>query len=186
MPRIRSLTALQAKATLAHRLARVGDAVRQLNTTLGIRPYRCFLTHTRWTGTERGEGEELLVRQVEILPTPRVDSLDKVAFSLFAAGTLPVGSIQVSEISAGSFTEDELTGQMVPVPNEDEVPGPYVFFYEVVEDGRGDPNPVRNRFRLLTKPFRRAGKLDFTVMLEREDYDRDRANRSPFSPAGRL
>lgn len=185
MPKIRPLNPLQAKQSLANRLAPTIDRIRQLSTNLGIRPYRVFLTWTRWTGEVRGEGEELLAKQVEILPTPKVDSLDRVSFSLFAAGTLPVGSIQVSEISAAAFTEDVLTGRAVPVLGEDEVPPPYEFFYEVVEDGRGDPDPVRNRFRLLTKPFRRAGKVDWTIMLEKEDADRDRDDRSAFALPGR-
>lgn len=209
MPKVRPLTPLQARATIAHRLAPTIDRIRQIATNLGTRPHRVFLTWTRWTGEARGEGAEELVGQLEVLPTPRVDSLDKLSFSLYAAGSLPVGSIQVSEISAAAFTEDLLSGRRIPaearccreedaasasgaiVPTTaqlaggEEVPFPYDFFYEVVEDGRGDVPPARNRFRLLSKPFRRAGKVDWTIMLEREDPDRERDNRSPFAGPGR-
>lgn len=208
MPKVRPLTPLEARRSIANRLAPTVDRIRQLNTKLGERPHRVFLTWTRWTGEARGEGAEELVGQLEVLPTPRVDSLDSVSFSMFSGGTLPVGSIRVSEISVATFTEDLLCGRRIPdearccrdVPDErgavvphtapidgrsEEVPFPFDFFYEVVEDGRGDPHPVRNRFRLLSKPFRRAGKVDWMIMLEREDPDRERDNRSPFAGPGR-
>lgn len=181
MARIGPLTPTQARATLTNRLGRVADNVRQLATTLGARPYRAFLVWTRWDGEERGEGIEHEVRRIEILPTPRLSSLDAVTFSLYHAGTLPVGSVKLDRISVVQFTQDLLTGNWLPLPHEDFIPEPYEFFYEVVEDGRGDDPPVRSKFRLLSTPFRRATQVDWTVMLERVSVDRNRyaASQTP-------
>lgn len=189
MPKVRSLSPAQAKRSLANKLAPLADRLRQLNTNFGIRPYRVFLTWTRFGGEERGEGHEKMFARAEILPTPKVSSLDAVSFSIFHAGTLPVGSIRVEEVSAAAFTEDMLRGLKVPDgsyldPDEQKIPEPYDFFYEVVEDGRGDGEPARDRYRLLSKPFRRAGKVDWTLMLERVSPDRTRDDQSVFGILG--
>ncbi len=174
MAKIGPLSPEQAKKTLAHRFASKGDRLRQLYTRFGLRPHRVFLIWTKWSGEERGIGEETEMKRVEILPTPKVSSLDNVTFSYFHSGTLPVGSVKVEEISAATFTEDILRGHTLPTGLVDHIPEPWNFFYEVVEDGRGDDPPVRPKFRLLNTPFRRAGKLDYTIMLERISEDRNR------------
>jgi len=126
-----------------------------------------------WSGTERGEGTQREVKRQEILPTPRVDSLDSVTFSLLQAGTVPVGSVKLSQISV-NFTSDQLRGHMVPVEHEEHIPEPYDFYYELVEDGRGDDPAHRAKYRLLNQPFRRAGRVDWTLMLERVGQDANR------------
>jgi hypothetical protein len=189
MPRIRALTPERAKRTLANRLAPLGDRVRQFATRFGVRPYRCFLTWTVWSGpagVERGEGTETLYARLEVLPTPRVTGLDRQAFSLYHAGTIPVGSVQVDRISLVQFSEDVLIGKALPnnalpfgeSPQEKHIPQPYEFFWEIVEDGRGDDPPKRNRYRPMNRPERRAGKLDWTIMLERTSLDRTRDDQS--------
>jgi hypothetical protein len=183
MPKIGPLTPLQARNSLAHKIGtRVGDKVRQLNTKFGIRPYRVFLVWTKWGGTERGEGNEAVVLEREILPTPKVESLDGVAFSLFAAGQLEVGSIQVSEVSL-TLTRDILMGHAIPgLGIVDHIPQPYDFFYEVREDGRGElgtgKEPQRQKYRLAADPFRRASKPYWQFTLERISEDRNRAGQS--------
>lgn len=173
MPKPRPLSPGEATNSFANRFSRVADNARQIATNLGLRPYRVFLIWTKWTGEERGEGDETEFRRIEILPTPKVNSLDNVTFGLFHAGTVPMGSLRVDRISA-TFTQDTLQGRIIPVPGEDTIPDPYGFFYEVVEDGRGDNPPQRAKFRLLNTPFRRAGKIDWTIMLERISADRER------------
>jgi hypothetical protein len=183
MPKPRALTALQAKRTLANRLGtRLGDNLRQLNTKFGIRPYRLFLVWTKWTGIERGEGDEQVVAEHEILPTPKVESLDSVALSIFAAGQLEVGSVRVSEVSL-KLTRDQLTGRDIPgVGIVDHVEQPYDFFYEMREDGRGEVDtgvqPARLKFRLAADPFRRAEKPYWQMTLERISEDRSRLGKS--------
>ena len=178
MAKIGPLTPQQAANTICQRLGKVADNVRQIATTLGARPYRVFLVWTKWTGKERGEGQENEVARVEILPTPRVQTLDSITFSLYHAGTLPVGSIKVDRISVQAFSADLLTGNYVPGEHEDFIPEPYEFMYEVVEDGRGDNPATRSRFRLLSFPNRRATQVDWEIMLERVGEDRNRYAQS--------
>lgn len=186
MSRIRALTPREAKRTLANKLGPLGDRARQIATRMGARPYRVFLTWVKWTGEERGEGNEELWARLEILPTPRVTSLDNLSFSLYHAGTIPVGSLKVDRISIRSFTEDILLGKALPGEpfpfgenkQEKHIPQPYEFFWEVIEDGRGDNPPKHSRFRPMNRPMRRAGKLDFSIMLERTSLDRTREDDS--------
>lgn len=56
---------------------------------------------------------------------------------------------------------------------------PNDFFYEVVEDV---PNAQRKKYRLLSTPFRRPGKFDWTLMLERVSEDRARSGASQYGP----
>lgn len=204
MPRVRALTPAEAKKTFANRFGPTADRLRQFATKFGVRPYRCFLTWTKWVGgtaddAERGEGVEVIVARAEILPTPRVVSLDNLALSPFHAGVLPVGSVRVDRISLATFTEDSLLGKAVPSnaflqdgqtpvdasalpfgekPGEKHIPEPFEFFWEIVEDGRGDDPAKRARFRPLNRPFRRAGKVDYSIMLERTSEDRTRDDKS--------
>lgn len=166
--------------------------MRQLNTKFGIRPYRVFLNWTLWQGTETGEGYESLQQRIELLPTPMVKSLDNIAFSPWHAGILQVGSLRISEVSCVAYGEDILRGldvRLIPTldltgPNVT-IPEPWDFFYEVVEDGRGGATPDRPRFRLVNTPMRRAGKLDWTFMLERTDRQRRRNDLSVYGQGNR-
>lgn len=201
MPKVRPLSPEEAKRTFANRFSRLADRTRQFATKFGVRPNRVYLRWTQWTGTERGEGDELDLLNYEILPTPRVTSLDMLSFSLAHAGVIPVGSLRVDRISVSFFTRDILVGKawpnvrqkpgvdrttriprVAPMPGmnalEPHIPEPYDFFWEIVEDGRGDNPAKRQKFRPMNEPFRRAGKVDWTVMLERVSEDRLRNNTS--------
>lgn len=187
MPKPRALTPEEAKRTTMHRLAGTIDRARQSVVRVGLRPYRVFLVWTRATGDERGEGRDLVQRRFEVLPTPKVDSLDALALSPTAGGMVPLGSVRVSRITA-SLNEQILRGRIIPSEEELEacgcavrewspdrewshLPEKWDFFYEVVEDGRGGPNPTRAKFRLASPPTRRAGKIDWVVTLERISED---------------
>jgi len=98
---------------------------------------------------------------------------------MLSAGMVPEGSVRIEKISP-SYTFDQLRGLWRPEKHEDAIPEDTPFYYEVVEDGRGDPLPVRHRFRLLGLPARRAGKLDWTVTLQRVSGDNDRAGDSTY------
>jgi hypothetical protein len=180
VPRIGPLSPEQARRTLANRLSRVGDRVRQLETRLGLRPYRCFLVWTQWTGGEPGHGDPAERIAMELLPTPKVRSLDSVTFSVFHAGTIPAGSIKLSEVSA-RYTYDQLKGLMVPGhEHQDRIPNDWEFFYEVREDGRGDDPARRFKFRLLSEPNRHPENLEWTLMLEKISEDRGRNGESKY------
>lgn len=189
MPRPRPLSPREAKRTLANRFTRVADNLRQLNTKFGMRPTRCFLIWTRWTGGERGAGNEEELVRLELLPTPKVNSLDNVTFSILQAGTVPAGSVKLTEVST-QYTYDQLTGHMDAGVAEDgdckpghldQIKQPNDFFYELVEDGRGDPHPRRFKFRVLSYPFRQPGMVRWTVMLERVHEDRGRDGESQYT-----
>lgn len=196
MPRPRPLSSDQARRTLVHRLAPRIDRARQYLTRFGLRPYRVTLVWTIWSGSERGEGteQELPGGRLELLPTPKVKSLDTVSFRFFSGGVLPVGSVGVEKISA-LYTQDQLTGlaipnavftrrndpprlssaeQLPPKPSNNSLPDPYDFFWEVVEDGRGDDPPVRSKYRLAAWPMRQPGNAEWTVILERVSNDENR------------
>ncbi len=174
MSKPRQLTPIEARRTLANRLIPTVDRLRQRLTTFGLRPYNVFVVWTKWTGKERGEGHEVECKRIAIVPNPKVEELTSITLNPFSAGLLPVGTVRVSGIS-GSYTQDLLSGLTLPKKQEEEVPEPYSFFWEIVEDGRGDDPPVRSKFRLFATPFRRAGQVDWTVLLERisEDLKRD-------------
>lgn len=176
MPRVRPLSPVEAKRTLAARFGPRADRLRQLNTRFGIRPYRVFLIWTLWTGSERGEGDEYEAKRVEILPTPKVSELTAFQLMAFSGGTLPVGSLRVSEIST-RFTADTLAGRTFP-EGEATVAQPYSFFYEVTEDGRADSQPMRAKCRLASAPFLNGGAVQWTIMLERISEDARRNGQS--------
>jgi hypothetical protein len=207
VPKPRPLSPERARHTLAHRLAPRVDRLRQFATRFGIRPYRVFLTWTRWSGQERGQGSETVIGRIEILPTPKVVSLDNVRAQFFSGGVLPVGSLRLSGISA-LYTQDQLTGLAVPPdadfiedndpprrrsaaivsaspkPSLKSLPEPLDFYWEVHEDGRGDDPPQHNKFRLAAWPSREAGNVQWVCMLERISVDelRDGTPVAGFDP----
>ena len=195
MPRPRPLDPTEAKNTLAHRLAGRVDRLRQFSTRFGLRSTRVFLVWTKYTGEERGEGNENELARVEILPTPFVSDESAIVRNPYSAGMLPNGVLRVSRISA-RFTADHLSGVRIPQyvdPGEcggsgeitnlsDEPSGadfnidqPYDFFYELSEDGRGANPSERERFRIYGGPARNEGGVEWIVTIERisEDFKRD-------------
>ncbi len=199
--RIRPLTPDRARRTLVARLAPTADKIRQLATKLGARPLRVFLVWTVAGGSERGGGEEETLAEIEILPTPFVADLSSLTLNPFAAGKYPVGSVRVSEVSMARFTLDVLRGDRLALPVgatrgrgpirtapletfRSNVSGELLeaervsFFYEIVEDGRGDNPPARRRFRLFSEPHPNAESVEWILFLERTHEDRSRTRLS--------
>lgn len=177
MPKIGPLTPDKAKTTLINRLAGTVDRVRQINTNFGLRSQRVFLVWTKYSGQERGDGREIELRRKEILPTPKVGPMNAISFTASTGGVMPVGTQRVQEISL-TFTADELQGMWVPEPHE-EIPDNYRFYYEIVEDGRGDRQAERQRFRLSAKPWRNESNVCWDIILERVSLDADRCGKTP-------
>lgn len=192
MPKPRPLRPEEAKRSLAQRLGPRVDRVRQLATRFGIRPLRVFLVWTKSQGAVAGRGDEEIIARVELLPTPRVSNITSIARRPWSGGQLPEGTTLVDRISS-SFTADNLSGLAIPsepvrprvmnqrvggtalVPNTD----PQVdFFYEIVEDGRGDDPSRRLRYRLYAEPARDAGMVQWSVLLESASDPLDRAGKS--------
>lgn len=178
MPKPRVISALEAKKSLANRLVRVGDNIRQLATKFGARPYRVQLVWYQWTGAEIGAGDRREIQRIEVLPTPLVESLDKLALSPSGAGIIRIGDVRITEIS-GTFTRDELLGKWVPGAHSQEAKEPVEFFYEIFEDGRGDDPVNVQRFRTSSEPWRQADEVEWRIMLARVSGDPDPRNTVP-------
>lgn len=202
--KFRQLSALAAQHTLAARLSPTIDRLRQKLTDFGLRPYNVSLTWTRWNGQERGEGREAVVRRLSLLPNPLVEDLTGVSLQAQAAGVLPVGSARISRVSP-RYSQDLLMGLVMPCDPQgslesqlaggppldmtslaietEQVPEPFEFFYEIVEDGRSNEGrpPVRARFRPLSNPFRKAEQFEWTIVLERVSEDMGRNGNPKFN-----
>ena len=191
MPRPRPLTPFQATRTLANRLGKRVDNLRQFSTKFGTRSKRVFLVWTKFTGEERGIGDEKVLHRVELLPTPKVSELTSVSRRPMIEGELPDGGVRVSEISVYRYTEDMLKGLVVP--GEPGQPGTPIqakgaerntrsdvdFFYEIVDDGRqGEGLAERQRFQLIGYPTRLESRVEFAVFLQRSSADLGRDGRS--------
>lgn len=177
-----------------------------MNTRFGLRSKRVFLVWTHYSGKERGEGVERVHARVELWPTPKVVDYTALSRNPFSAGTLPEGSVRVSEISAGAYTFDMLTGLIIPANAERcgcgcgpvapvqgtplnngeeggagaEMVGEQLnnrhldFFWEIVEDGRGDDPAPRFRFRVQSAPSRNEGRFMWEVVLQKANHDMNR------------
>jgi hypothetical protein len=168
--------------------------LRQLATRFGIRSTRVFLVWTRWTGEYRGEGDEYEVARVEMLPAPKVSPDTAVQGQPYSAGKLPVGMLTVNLISL-RFTREMLQGRVMPSNNEgankvvapkrasdDARDEPVDFFWELVEDGRGDTPPLRDRYRVLGEPSRDEGNVCWVATIERASEDHTRSGNTKIGP----
>jgi hypothetical protein len=180
MPRVKALSPFEAKRTLVNRFGPRVDRLRQIATNFGLRPYRIWLVWDRYTGGEAGVGDCIEAMRIELIPTPVVKSMDGTMLQLMNAGMVPEGSVRITKISP-RYTYDQLRGLWYPARHEDALPEGTPFFYEVVEDGRGDSTPVRHRFRLLGLPHRDAGKLQWSLTLERVSGDNARDGDSTYT-----
>lgn len=191
----------QVGRTLADRLIPLADSVRQLYTDFGLRPYRIFLVWIEWKPEgavlggqldfdEVGAGEPTLVREIELLPTPRVE-LGGVGKDFDAVGTTERGSVGVSEISE-SYSEDQLTGLLNEFRDPkypDTLRQGIDFFWEIREerppqglgrqfgpcDSSGGYQTVRRRFHVSGVPVRQADRFQWFVSLIRADGERSRS-----------
>jgi len=181
MPRPHPLQPFQAKMTLANRLRGPVNRVRQIATDLGVRPYRVFLVWTTFDGEERGEGSEYELARVEILPTPKIGELTSLGMNPYSQGFASTGSLRLEKISAG-FTQPQLMGLEVPGRGQlQNMSNNVDFWYEMREDGRGGDQPVPLRYRLASSPYRAAGKVSWSVMLERQDEATQMDGLPPFA-----
>jgi hypothetical protein len=197
------------RGRLAQRFAPTVDRIRQRTVVrFGLRVYDVSLVWTRWNGRERGEGDEVEIARVPIVPRPMIEDLSTVNFNPFAAGLLPQGAVRISQITT-RLTADNLLGLTVPpkayfdgcgivAPGISRSPEalalspaatighspptlpshirePHEFFFEITEDV---PGSWRSKYRRFSNPFRRPGKFDWSIVVERISEDRDRHGRS--------
>lgn len=168
-----AIDSTHAKNTLISRFTGRVDRFRQIAANFGLRPYRTFLVWAVWDGEERGEGNARVVKRMEILPSPAISK--GVTMDPKSAGRLPSGSIKLSKISP-SMTADVLMGKAYPSTGESPE-ADVSFWYEVMEDGRGDNPPSVGRYVLTGQPTRLAGQLDWDVTLMHSSPEPDRVRR---------
>jgi hypothetical protein len=180
MKKPRLLSAGEAKNSLMARMARVKDRASQIEVRLGMRPYEVHLVWTKWTGDERGDGVQRIVCRMPLLPVPKVEDMS-ISRNPFAAGRYPVGSVRVSSIST-TYTRELLEGRVLPEKRELEVPEPYDFFWEIVEDGRHGTCPLRRRFQPTAEPSLDAENQQWIVVLEKQSGDMERNGQPQDDP----
>jgi hypothetical protein len=178
--RIRALNPGEAQNTIAARLGRkLAPRLFQLNTRFGVRPYLVDLVWSKWTGKERGEGDEKLIRKLPLLPTPLVD-LSGITYEGSPVGRVPTGMTTMREVAL-TWEVDVLQGLRIPKPFEDVLPDPYDFYYEVHTDDRTGPLPQHMKFRLAKVPFLDAANVQWVLTLERMSEDAERNGQSPYA-----
>lgn len=181
MPKPRPLSPIEARRTLANRLSRPADRLRQVATRLGLRPYRFFLVWTTWDGEVRGEGTEREYARVELLPTPKIGELTSLQQAAYPAGVLGTGTLRLDRVSMG-YTAAQLMGLQIPGREQAaDMPRNVDFWYEMREDGRGTDQPVPIRFRISAAPYRAPGRVCWVLMLEQQNEPTQMDGRPPFA-----
>lgn len=160
--------------------ADTGERKFQIWTKLG---QKIFLT------TE-GVGRPVLIREVEILPTPRIQTMAGIAEQTRVEGVTESGGVTVDQISA-SFSEDVLMGLLPEIrhPSFPETLRPGIsFFWEIREErparyrnpltaGADLPTDLasaRARFHVVGKPTLDRFAFQWSVALTRADGERGR------------
>ena len=156
------------EASLANSLGSLADDLRQMYTAFGLRPYRLFSIVTEWSGGEHGRGEERLVSETELLPTPRV-SLSGLRGSLSDGGLRERGTLRVDQISP-RYTEDDIYSIFHCHP----LPARFTGWIEMREDARDGENPPRRRFVAIGVPARSADGFQWAVDMTQQDPSRNR------------
>lgn len=155
-------------STLVEQLGKTVDDLRQLYTDFGLRPYRVFSVVTRWSGGAPGRGDEALVSETELLPTPVV-KVDGLRGELTSGGLTERGTTRLSELSP-RYTEDEIRQLFHCEPLPDGLQG----WIEIRIDAR-DGSTERRRFVTRGVPERDAERFQWRSVLIRQDSARTRS-----------
>lgn len=169
------LNGLGLSNTLGRKLIGTVDRLRDLSARYGFRPYEVRVIRTRWTGGERGLGQESVVFDEPILPTPLISSLDGVRRVVNLVGLDELGTISLSQVS-GRYAEGYLTGTDAEGYGLD---ADTDFFFEVVfpTPGSASDHAPRRRFFPVSAPSYDAGRFEWTVTLQRSHVDRQADGR---------
>jgi hypothetical protein len=156
--------------TLAGSFIGLADDLRQISVEFGMKPYTVRRIRIQWSGGARGRGLPTVIFSEPILPTPKVTDISGLSELLHSVGLDEHGSLRLSEIS-GTYTEDDLRGL------DAQGKGPAVdveFFYEI-EYARPDGLAgEKRRFYPSGAAAYNAGKLQWTLTLEKSNEDRTR------------
>lgn len=164
-----TVTTALGQCGLAADLAPCVDDALSIYTELCLRAYTVAVVRTRWTGGERGVGQEEFRCRHEILPVPRV-SLGGLQKQLLEVGTNEQGAVTVSEISS-RYSEDFLS---LLQTNGEPVDDAEQAYFEV-----SYPRGARRRFTIQGVPVYDPEALLWRVTLTRSGDDRNRLNGDP-------
>jgi hypothetical protein len=143
------------------------DFCRDLKTQLGARIYEVRLIWTRWTGGERGVGEEFVFREEKIAPTPKVADMTDLSKELTEIGLTETGNFQVSEISP-RYSEKLLLGLI----DEKPAPADVNFYWEIALLRSPESKVIRRRFFPSAPPALVPTQFQWIVKLVRAHSDR--------------
>ena len=174
------LSTANLQTTLVSKLRGKVDKVRTVAVKLGLRPYRVFLIHVKWTGGIKGQGSEKMVSWNEIWPNPRLSIQDRESGGLFrdmtSWGMIEEGMVTAIGISL-SYTEDQLLGLgeggIAILPDRE-------FFWEIREDGARTPTPRRRRFHPDDVPHQTA--TGWVMKLRKSQKNPIRVTTDPTNP----
>lgn len=162
------------KKSLARKLVPVVDKIRDISTRLGARPYRVRLVRTHWDSGQRGVGAELVMLQMEIVPTPKVIDMSTLAEVVTSVGVAEIGVVQLQQVS-GRYTEELLTG----VDSDGNPLGGADSLYYEIEFFRPDGKESdKHRFTLASTPYYNATKFQWFITLDAELEKRKRNGRA--------
>jgi hypothetical protein len=143
------------------------DDLRQMATDFGMRPYRVFSIVVGWSGGVVGRGTQSVLRETELLPTPRID-LTSIRYVVTSGGRTDDGYTKLYEISP-RYTQDDVRTLFYRSLAAGEQS-----FVEVRIDGRDGSDPVRHRLTVSGVPFRDADGFQWIVPLKIQQEERNR------------
>lgn len=173
---VRPLRTAEVRQSLMSTLSPTIDNIRQIATSLGLRPYRVFIVHVLWTGDKVGSGNPVEISRREILPTPRIRDMSATTEVLSPFGRVEEGGIVIDRISA-KYSEDDLTGKTPDlidpaITRTGKRNGEY--FWEVQENRPGFPNTIPRRYIHAAAPTLMRGGSQWRIPLNKQNTDRSR------------
>ncbi len=176
-PKFTTMNGMDLSRTLARRLISTVDNMRDLMTRFGLRPYEVRMVRPKWSGGESGLGQEFVVFDEPILPTPLILGLDGVTRIVQPVGLDEIGGCQLTQVS-GRYAEGFLTGNDTdgnPLDPDTQ------YYFEVMfpTPGSVSDGAPRRRFYAATAPTYDPGNFEWRVNLQRSHSDR-RNDGSPY------
>jgi len=154
--------------SLVEELGGIVDEARQMLTDFGLRPYEVWSVVVSWSGGDVHRGSASVRWERQLLPTPKVEGIARVAKEMREAGTVARGTVRLTGISP-RYTGDEVE-QLFPRA----LRGGEEHFIEVRMDARDGQSVERARYVVSALPERRAERFDWEVQLTKQDEDRTR------------
>ena len=163
-------TAQTLGRSLGRKLIGVVDKIRDIDTRLGFRPYVVRLVYTRWSGGVRDVGEESVISEERLLPTPLMLDLQGVASVVTVSGSDEQGGVMLTEVS-GCYTEEQLRGLG---DQGQALPADQSFYYEIEFLRVDGVDGERRRFTIGGAPEYDADNYLWRFRLVRQRPDRSR------------